>query len=210
MAAPDDSFITNFRVHRALEAFTPQLKHLHLAPTVAEGRPDPPPQYTAAPSPSAPRQRVRASPRLTQATQKCLNRRRSALGEMLGEMNKFETAAAILTEGLRSTQKKWDLPLVEFLTTMAHRLENSIKLRKHTLTELRTRVAADLSQQPNGAIQFALMEQLKRDQKDLQRDIFEYFLAMEQEMTRMVPLGDGIRADVEGIAARYLAHMTHM
>ncbi|KAG9061639.1 hypothetical protein KI688_007220 [Linnemannia hyalina] len=210
MAAPDDSFITSFRAHRALEAFTRQLKNLHLAPTAAEGRTYPPPQYTAPSSPSAPRKRVRASPRLTQAIKKCLNRRTSALGEMLREMNKFETTAAILTEGLRSTQKKWDLPPVESLTTIAHRLENSIKLMKHTLTELRTRVAADLTQQPNGAIQFALMEQLKKDQKELQRDMFEYFLAMEQEMTRMVSLGDGIRTDVEGIAARYLAHMTHV
>lgn len=108
---------------------------------------------------------------------------------MLRQVDKVETAAAILMEGLRTTQKKWDLPPIESLNTMALRLENSMKLMKHTLTELRTGVAADLTQQSNEAIQFALMEQLKRDQKDLQRYMFEYILAMEQEMTRMIPLG---------------------
>jgi hypothetical protein len=62
---------------------------------------------------------------LVQAIQKRLSRRTLTLDEILMEVNKVETATAILTESLRTIQKKWNLPLAETLTTMAHRLENS-------------------------------------------------------------------------------------
>lgn len=86
LSDPDDSFITSFRAYRTIEVFTRQLNGLHLTSTAAEER-TVLPLYTAPPSLSAPRQRVPASPRLSQVIQERSNRHASALDEMLGEVN---------------------------------------------------------------------------------------------------------------------------
>ncbi|KAF8946143.1 hypothetical protein BGZ47_001213 [Haplosporangium gracile] len=205
MSTPTVSNITTFKADRAFKAFTAQLQKLRLTST-AEERDDPPP-YTALP-PSAPRSR--APPRSPQAIQAHFDFQLFAINEMLGEVNKFETAVAILTDSLRAAQERWNLPLAKILTTMAQRLESIFMSMKQTLTDLRARIAADPTQQPIQAALFSLMVKFERAHKDLHREMFDYIPAMEQEMSRMIILGDDIQIELEKVAERYLADISHM